>query len=162
MNNEIQQSALDAFSTLTKLLPSMVFPILSLDKEEGLTVSQSLILIKLDECGACCLSQLAEAVVTSRQSMSVMTNDLMRKGYVRRTEDPVDQRKVVLVLTEAGQEIVNRRYRKAELVFQEFFIDFTEEQYALLGETSRKMIQILMQTNYEFGDTFKKEARELY
>lgn len=156
---ELREEALETFGTLTKLLPSMVFPLLSQSRDEALPVLQTLALIKLDERGVCSLSELAEAVVTSRQSMTVLSGDLLEKGYIVRMDDPRDRRKVLVKLTPQGQQYVQHRYEISARAFVDFFVDFTDGQLAELLAASRQLNALLLQANYSFGEKFKEEAR---
>lgn len=55
------------------------------------------------ETGAVPLSQLIEELRISKQSASQLVDALVTRGYLQRTEDPNDRRKLTITLTARGQ-----------------------------------------------------------
>lgn len=56
------------------------------------------------ETGALPLGQLIEELRISKQSASQLVDTLVARGYLHRTEDPRDRRKLTITLTERGQD----------------------------------------------------------
>jgi DNA-binding MarR family transcriptional regulator len=55
----------------------------------------------------------------TKQAVSQVTDALVSRGYVQRSPDPDDRRRVVLELTERGRQAVEAVYRGAEAVDQQ-------------------------------------------
>jgi DNA-binding MarR family transcriptional regulator len=55
------------------------------------------------ETGVIPLGQLIEELRISKQSASQMVDTLVARGYLQRTEDPSDRRKLTITLTERGR-----------------------------------------------------------
>lgn len=56
------------------------------------------------ETAAVPLSQLIEELGISKQSASQLVDTLVTRGYLQRTEDPNDRRKLTITLTERGRD----------------------------------------------------------
>lgn len=56
------------------------------------------------ETGAVPLGQLIEELGISKQSASQLVDTLVTRGYLQRTEDPNDRRKLTITLTERGRD----------------------------------------------------------
>ena len=70
-----------------------------------LSAHQASILDHLDAVAPTTLTELAEHMGVTAGTMSVAVDRLARQGYVRRTRDPRDRRRLTLRLTEAGVRI---------------------------------------------------------
>jgi len=68
------------------------------------------------------LKSLAEALMVSSSSLSVMTNSMVEQGLVSRLPDPEDRRRVVLRLSEAG----SRTLEEMEVQLVEKYRHFLE------------------------------------
>jgi DNA-binding MarR family transcriptional regulator len=66
-------------------------------------------LVRLDRGGPASNSELARLEQISPQSMNATLAALEGRGLVGRSADPADRRRVVLALTDAGQEAVLQR-----------------------------------------------------
>lgn len=77
------------------------------DPESGalLSTHQASILDHLDAVEPTTLNALAEHMGVTAGTMSVAVDRLVRQGYVRRSRDPRDRRRLTLRLTEAGVRI---------------------------------------------------------
>ncbi|MGH9736894.1 MAG: MarR family winged helix-turn-helix transcriptional regulator [Candidatus Acidiferrales bacterium] len=56
------------------------------------------------ETGPIPLGQLIEELGISKQSASQLVDTLVTRGYLQRTEDPDDRRKLTIILTERGRD----------------------------------------------------------
>ncbi|MBF6214661.1 MarR family transcriptional regulator [Nocardia puris] len=75
-------------------------------KREGLSHPQYETLVRLSDApdGALRMTDLAEALLTSKSGLTYQVERLEKAGLVRRTAAPGDERGVVAVLTEAGRQ----------------------------------------------------------
>lgn len=75
-------------------------------KREGLSHPQYETLVRLSDApdGALRMTDLAEALLTSKSGLTYQVERLEKAGLVRRTAAPGDERGVVATLTEAGRQ----------------------------------------------------------
>ena len=81
-----------------------------------LTMHQVKALHVLGEYGALTVGALAERQHTKLPAASVLADNLVQAGFVERSEDPDDRRRVQLRLTPRGEEIVRRPREVGELI----------------------------------------------
>lgn len=72
----------------------------------GISISQSHILDTLAEEGDLAMQQLAKRMFKSVSTMTRVVAQLVRRGYVRRRQDPEDGRAVRVSITPQGKAIV--------------------------------------------------------
>lgn len=77
-----------------------------------LTLSESSVLARLDRGGDASPSTLAEEERVRPQAMASTLAGLEQRGYVRRTPDPADGRRVTMSLTTDGLAVINDRRSK--------------------------------------------------
>lgn len=75
----------------------------------GVPAPEMTALARLDREGPATASDLAKAEHISPQSMGVAVAALERRGFVARSADPADGRRVVLRLTDTGRDAVRRK-----------------------------------------------------
>jgi MarR family transcriptional regulator, organic hydroperoxide resistance regulator len=75
----------------------------------GLTIPQRMSLLLIGRNPGILSSELAKVLHLHRGTLSGIIQRLEASGYVRRTSDPNDRRRVGLTLTEAGTSINQRR-----------------------------------------------------
>jgi len=82
-----------------------------------LSLPESSALTRLDRSGPATASALARLEQISPQSMGATLSSLEGRGLVQRAADPKDGRRIVLSLTEAGQQALRDRHsaRTAQL-----------------------------------------------
>ncbi|GGI40418.1 hypothetical protein GCM10010988_28980 [Cnuibacter physcomitrellae] len=71
--------------------------------ERTLSLSKTGMLSRLDEQGPATASELAAAEQVSAQAAAVALRELEDRGFVSRTSDPDDRRRVRVSLTDAGR-----------------------------------------------------------
>ena len=81
-----------------------------------LTMHQVKALHVLGECGELTVGALAERQHTKLPAASVLADNLVQAGFVERSDDPEDRRRVQLRLTPRGEEIVRRPREVGELI----------------------------------------------
>lgn len=74
----------------------------------GLTYPQYLVMLVLWERGASTVKQLGQALELDSGTLSPLLKRLESQGYVQRTRSTVDERSVVIDLTEAGAALRTR------------------------------------------------------
>ena len=131
------QSVMNSFRRIMRVLRAATKA-----SEAGLKVrtAQLYVLHQLKLHEPLSLNQLAAHTYSHQSTVSVVVNDLVRKGFVRRARAPDDGRRLVLALTPAGRAIV----KKQRLTIQEKFA-------AALGKLTPKRRRALAELLTEFG-----------
>ena len=84
-------------------------------------------------CGPATSSALAKLEQISPQSMGATLAALEARGLIERTPDPVDGRRIVMSLTDAGLQVLRqRRSARAEQLARALSAGFTEAEVAQL------------------------------
>jgi DNA-binding MarR family transcriptional regulator len=81
---------------------------LTLDRR-GLSLTAAATLTTLRRSGPCRLTDLAVAEGVSQPSMTALVGRLTDVGLVQRRSDPADRRAVLIELTPAGADLLDRR-----------------------------------------------------
>ena len=81
---------------------------LTLDRQ-GLSLTAAATLLTLRRSGPCRLTDLATTEGVSQPSMTALVARLAEQGLVHRRTDPADRRAVLLALTPAGADLLDRR-----------------------------------------------------
>ena len=81
---------------------------------EGLTPSQTSVLSRLSKDGAASTSDLAAAEGVRHQSMAATLAVLDERGLIARRPDPVDGRRQLVSVSEAGQRFLDDKRRAGE------------------------------------------------
>lgn len=105
-------------------------------KDDNLTVSQFAVLEALYHLGPLSLGELVRKILKSNANLTTVVDSLERKVLVRRDRSGSDRRKIIVHLTQSGEELIARVFpRHAEAVAREF--DF------LSGEEKADLAKIL-------------------
>ena len=97
----------------------------------GINRSDGNCLDVLQERGPMSAGDLAAATGLSPGAITTLVDRLEKDGYVRRTRDEVDRRRVVIELTELSQELVYELYGPLSAGY-EWLSTLTDEQVTLL------------------------------
>jgi DNA-binding MarR family transcriptional regulator len=97
------------------------------------TLAETSTLGRLERGGPATSSDLARADHISPQSMGVTVAALEERGLIERSRDPLDGRRVVLSITEAGRQVVNdKRGARTALITAALRDGFTEAELGQL------------------------------
>jgi DNA-binding MarR family transcriptional regulator len=98
-----------------------------------LTLSEASALGRLERRGPATSSDLARSERISPQSMGVTVAALLDRGYIVRSRDPEDGRRIVLSITETGRQTVHdRRGARTEYLAAALRDGFTADELAQL------------------------------
>jgi DNA-binding MarR family transcriptional regulator len=101
--------------------------------EGDLTSSETSALARLDRAGPTTAAELARLERISPQSMGATLGALEERGLVRRAPDPDDGRRLIMSLTDEGQELLRRRRQaRNELLSHALADGFTRAELAQL------------------------------
>ncbi|HEY9642874.1 MAG TPA: MarR family transcriptional regulator [Coleofasciculaceae cyanobacterium] len=93
-----------------------------------LSVPQFRVLAFLNRHPGVSLSEVAEHLGVTRATASAMTDRLVQRGFVSRTEHPQERRQVVLNLTEPGSVHLQQSREKTRDTIAGLMHNLTEEQ----------------------------------
>lgn len=107
--------------------------------------TQLAVLADLRMNGRRTISTLAERERVTAPSMTSIVNGLEEQGYVARTPDEDDRRRVQVDITPAGIEIVVETIRRRDVLLADMLreVDYTEEELATLREASALMRRVV-------------------
>lgn len=105
---------------------------------DAMSDAQLAVLATLRMHGRRTITALAERERVTAPSMTSMINGLEEQGYVIRTPDAEDRRRVQVDITEAGTAIVAETIHRRDVLLAELLaeFDFTDEELATLREAS--------------------------
>jgi len=106
---------------------------------DSMSDGQFAVLAGLFVHGAHTLTELADRERVSSPAMNRTVNCLQDAGYVSRTSDENDGRKVVIDLTELGRGVVDETARRRDAWVEEALAEITAEERATLGSAAAIM-----------------------
>lgn len=113
------------------------------EKEDNeLSDAQTAILAFLTREGSATIGRLSEFERVKPPSMNRTVNRLEEAGYVARTADDADGRKVVVVPTDRGRELVAETRKRRDAWLHQRLRTLTAEQRATLAEAARIMREL--------------------
>jgi DNA-binding MarR family transcriptional regulator len=89
--------------------------------------------------GSHTLGELAERERVSAPSMNRTVNCLQESGYVRRSADESDGRKVVISLTDEGRAVVDETARRRDAWVEESLAELTPRERRTLSDAAKIM-----------------------
>ena len=103
--------------------------------EHGFPLSQGAVLGRLDREGAQSVSDLAHAERVRPQSMAQTVGELEAENMVARRPDPVDRRRALVALTDAGRATLARdRSRREGWLAQAIASELSPEEQMVLRD----------------------------
>lgn len=99
------------------------------------------------------VSELAEGLHVSMQSISRTLKSLENKGYIVREVDSDNRRNTLIKLSKKGNELVDKKKKDVEGYFERVFSHFTEEELQQYLNFQEKFYAAIL----EEGKTLKKE-----
>jgi len=103
---EEERRALDAFIKLSRAAESVGARVNDHLRDDGLTVSQFGVLEALYHLGPMPAGQLAGKILRSSANLTLVIDNLARRGLVRRKRRADDRRTVEISLTEEGRALI--------------------------------------------------------
>jgi len=103
---------------------------------------QFAVLATLNRYGPHTLGELADRERVSSPSMNRTVNCLEESGYLTRTPDEEDRRKVNIALTEQGRDVVDETVRRRDAWLEAAIASLPPERRALLVEAAEVMQEV--------------------
>ncbi len=134
-----QVLALNAFIKLTRAVDSLEARLAQRGTLCDLTPSQFGVLESLYHLGPMCQGEVSAKILRSTGNMTLVLDNLEKRGLVRRERDTDDRRKINIVLTEAGRELISRILPGQIAAIVEEMGVLTPEEQTALGRICRKL-----------------------
>ena len=106
---------------------------------DSMSDGQFAVLAGLSIHGPHTLSELADRERVSSPSMNRTVNCLQESGYVRRSADESDGRKVVISLTDEGVAVVDETARRRDAWVEEALADLTPQERQTISDAAKIM-----------------------
>lgn len=113
----------------------------SSNKELGLTFQQIRTLMYVADCPRC-LGDIARERSVSAASASVLIDGLEKDGFVSRTTDVVDGRRIIVRLTEKGTRAYESIRTVCEASLSDMVDGLTEDELSTLAELLTKVREL--------------------
>lgn len=134
-----EEQALDAYIKLTRAVNSLEARITRRGQTEDLTTSQFGVLETLMHLGPMCPGELSTKLLKSTGNMTLVLDNLEKRGLIRRVRESEDRRQIRIHLTPEGDALIRRIFPgQAQAITQEMSALTAEEQQQL-GHLCRKL-----------------------
>ena len=131
--------ALNTFIKFTRAAESLAARLARGETTGGLTVSQFGTLESLYHLGPMSQSDICAKLLKSSGNITLVIDNLERRGLVHRQRDSEDRRVVIVSLTEQGRELIERIFPGHVKAIEEQMSVLTPEEQATLGYLCRKL-----------------------
>ncbi|HEX7556985.1 MAG TPA: MarR family transcriptional regulator [Leptolinea sp.] len=134
-----QVLALDTFIKFTRASNAFESRLLRRNVLEDLTISQFGVLEILLHLGPMCQSDLGSKLLKSGGNITLVVDNLEKRGLVRRQTDASDRRMTNVLLTPTGEELIKRIFpEQVKSIVEEFNVLSAEEQ-EIFGKLCKKL-----------------------
>jgi MarR family transcriptional regulator, 2-MHQ and catechol-resistance regulon repressor len=131
--------ALDAFVKLTRASNSVSAATNSSITNAGLTTSQFAVLEVLYHAGPLCLTEIARKILTTGGNLTLVVNNLEKRGLVQRKQSADDRRFFSLHLTPKGKNLIAEIFPKQAAEITRVIGALSTEEQAELARLSKKL-----------------------
>jgi DNA-binding MarR family transcriptional regulator len=100
-------------------------------------------------------TELASALDLSPAATTKRLDSLERSGYIRRTHDTDDRRRVYITLTLAGRRIWEKTVGDHDVLERELFGHLTEAEQEQMGDLLRRLVLVAEQTGTTWIPPFR-------
>ena len=122
--------------TLVSWMPELV-------TDMGITEERFMVMFELSLQPDISLKDLAQSMMVSSSSLSVMINALVEQGIVTRQPDSEDRRRVLLRLGTRGKRLLRRAEDHLLQKFQEYLKSLPEDDRQELNFTAEALLQVV-------------------
>lgn len=126
---EEEKVALDAFIKIMRASESLNTRLYSIVSESGLTISQFGTLEALWHLGPMCQSEIGKKLLKSGGNITMVIDNLEKRGLVKRQRNTDDRRFISVHLTEKGEKLISEIFPEhVQRIVNEFKVLSLEEQ----------------------------------
>jgi MarR family 2-MHQ and catechol resistance regulon transcriptional repressor len=134
-----EELALNTYIKLTRAMETMNARLFPGGKFAGLTGSQFGTLEVLHHLGPMCQGEIGSKILKSSGNMTMVIDNLEKRGLVKRARDEDDRRQVIVKLTEKGKQTIERVFAEhLDCIVGQFNVLSASEQQAL-GKLLKKL-----------------------
>jgi MarR family transcriptional regulator, 2-MHQ and catechol-resistance regulon repressor len=134
-----ERLALNTFIKLTRSAESLTSRLALVGTLRGLTVSQFGVIEALYHLGPMCQNELAGKILKSSGNMTLVVDNLEKRGMVERKRNQDDRRMVTVNLTEAGRRQVEEILPEHVAAINAEMGVLNPEEQKMLGSLCRKL-----------------------
>jgi len=134
-----QVRALNAYIRLTRVVEALSARLLVGDRLEGLTTSQLGVLDALLYLGPMCQKDLAGKILKSSGNLTLVIDNLEKRGLVQRARQAGDRRFVMVSLTQDGRALIERVMPQHVEDIRAALAALSPEEQETLGELCKKL-----------------------
>lgn len=131
--------ALNTYTKLMRAAESMTSRINRFMASANLTISQFGVLEALHHKGPLCQRDIAAKILKSSGNITLVIDNLEKRGLVRRERDNDDRRYFTIHLTEAGSELITRAFADVESAIVAEMAILSENEQEQLGRLCKKL-----------------------
>jgi MarR family 2-MHQ and catechol resistance regulon transcriptional repressor len=131
--------ALDTFVKLMRAANSVSAATNSELASVGLTVSQFAVLEVLYHAGPLCLTEIARKILTTGGNLTLVVNNLEKRGLVQRKQSSDDRRYFALHLTAKGKSLIVDLFPKQSARISRVLETLTPEEQSQLARLCKKL-----------------------
>jgi MarR family transcriptional regulator, 2-MHQ and catechol-resistance regulon repressor len=131
--------ALNAYINLVRATDSVLSKIATHLESEGVTMGQFAVLEALLHLGPMCQHTLAEKLLRSGGNMTLVVDNLQKRGWVKRERQEKDRRVVEIHLTPKGRRLITRIFPEHAKVIARVMSELTPAEQEDLRRIARKL-----------------------
>jgi len=154
--DNILTEATTSFLLTQEIVFSYLWPLMP-KRGKKLNQSQVSVLRELRAYHKMNLTQLATQVSVTNQSMTIISNFLVKKGYVKRVYDDSNRRQIELILTESGLTYITEYDQEIFNMIKAVFSQLSENDLITLQKSSNDINIILGKTAFSEKFDNRKE-----
>jgi len=137
--NKKETAALNAFININRAVESVGARLSKKHLVNGLTASQFGVLEALLHLGPLCQKDIAEKLLVSRGNITMVIDNLEKRGLVRRVRPENDRRYFNVELTKNGESLIKKIFPEhVKSIVKEFEV-LTDNEQELLRNICRKL-----------------------
>jgi DNA-binding MarR family transcriptional regulator len=156
MNDKNMQRTVISFLLMEEMAVTYLWPI-KMARYKNMNQSQMGALREIRAKGRLNLSQLANQVSVTNQSMTGISNVLVEKDLVERVYDDANRRQIELQLTPKGMEFIDTYDKENLELISQVFSKLSEEDCETLQRASDEIYAILDKTAFGEKFAYKKD-----
>lgn len=131
--------ALNTYTKLMRAAESVTGRVNRSMAEFGLTISQFGVLEALYHKGPLCQRDIAVKILKSTGNITLVIDNLEKRGLVRRERDSADRRYLTVHLTDEGTALIAEAFARVEEAIFAEMAALADEEQELLGRLCKKL-----------------------
>jgi MarR family 2-MHQ and catechol resistance regulon transcriptional repressor len=108
-------------------------------RDEGLTGSQFGVLEALLHLGPLCQREIGNKILKTGGNMTLVIDNLEKRGLVERVQDEEDRRYLKIHLTDQGMDLISRVFPVHAATAEEVFAVLNKQEQEQLGRLLKKL-----------------------